>query len=146
MVAYLVYNKEFTGVVKRFDVQGGYSYQNFKTDGNKVNYRYNNTSGLREEAIDPKNPNNRYFNPLNLQSFFGRSNIDVAGKYLFTLSFRADASSFFLKEKRWGYFPGAAFAWKINEENFLKDSKFISIVSVRAPSTLADIIKDFFLK
>jgi TonB-dependent starch-binding outer membrane protein SusC len=131
MDAYLVYNKEFTGIVKRFDVQGGYSYQNFKTDGNKVNYRYNNTSGLREEAIDPKNPNNRYFNPLNLQSFFGRSNIDVAGKYLFTLSFRADASSFFLKEKRWGYFPGAAFAWKINEENFLKDSKFISNLKLR---------------
>lgn len=131
MDSYLVYTKELTGFLKKFDLQGGYTYQNFLTDGNQVRFRYNDTTGLREENIDLNNRFNRYVNPLSLQSFFGRSNIDLAGKYLFTLSFRADASSLFQKDQRWGYFPAAAFAWKISNESFLKDSKFITDLKLR---------------
>jgi TonB-dependent starch-binding outer membrane protein SusC len=129
MDAYLVYTKELSGLLKKFDLQGGYSYQNFVTDGNKNTFRYNITSGLREEILN--DPTNRYYNPLNLQSFFGRSNIDLAGRYLFTFSLRADASSLFKKEKRWGYFPSVAFAWKISDEALFKDSKFISNLKLR---------------
>ena len=131
MDSYLVYTKELTGFLKKFDLQGGYTYQNFLTDGNQVRFRYNDTTGLREEDININNRYNRYYNPLILQSFFGRSNIDLAGKYLFTLSFRADGSSLFQKEQRWGYFPAAAFAWKISNESFLKDSKFITDLKLR---------------
>ena len=109
----------------------GYSYQNFKNDGDKDLYKYNLTTGLREVDFNPNNPNNRYYNELNLQSFFGRTNFDLANKYLFTLSFRADGSSLFNEENRWGYFPAAAFAWKIKEETFLKDSKLINDLKVR---------------
>ena len=42
-------------------------------------------------------------------------------KYLFTATFRADASSYFDKDHRWGYFPSAGFAWKVKEESFLKN-------------------------
>ena len=49
--AYLVYAKELNGAIKRFDVQGGYSYQNFKNDGNAENYRYNDATGIRELVI-----------------------------------------------------------------------------------------------
>jgi iron complex outermembrane receptor protein len=131
MDAYLVYSKDLTGLIKKFDLQGGYNYQNFVTDGNKVNYRYNTTSGLREENLDPKNVTNRYYHAQNLQSFFGRGNVDIAGRYLFTFSMRADASSLFNKAHRWGYFPGAAFAWKISDEKFLKDSKVVSNLKLR---------------
>jgi TonB-dependent starch-binding outer membrane protein SusC len=127
--AYIVYTKEMTGFLKKVDLQGGYTYQNFANDGNKKTFRYNATTGLREEILN--DPTNKYYNPLNLQSFFGRSNIDLAGKYLFTISFRADASSLFLKDKRWGYFPAAAFAWKISDEALFKDSKFISSLKLR---------------
>ncbi len=131
MDAYLVYTKELKGVLRKFDIQGGYSYQNFKNDGNQTRYQYNATTGLREVVINAQNPTNRYYNVLNLQSFFGRANIDLANKYLFTFSYRADGSSLFRENKRWGYFPSAAFAWKITDESFLKENKIVDNLKLR---------------
>jgi len=51
-----------------------------------------------------------------LASFLGRVNYTLHKNYLFTVSYRADGSSKFLK--KWSYFPSAAFAWKITDENF----------------------------
>ena len=129
--AYLVYTKDFKGFLNHFEIQGGYSYQNFENDGNKDEYKYNNETGLRELTIDTQNPTNRYYNELNLQSFFGRTNINLADKYLITMSLRADASSLFTENNRWGYFPAAALAWKINEEEFVKNIKIINTLKLR---------------
>ena len=129
--SYLVYTKSLNGFLTKFDIQGGYSYQNFKNDGNKEIYRYNETTGVREILPNDNNPNNRYYNVLNLQSFFGRANFDLANKYLVTLSLRADGSSLFREDKRWGYFPAAALAWKLKEEEFIKNINFINDVKVR---------------
>ncbi len=67
---------------------------------------------------------NRYsnvYNPDNkLLSGFGRLNYDFKGRYLFTATFRADGSSKFSKGNQWGYFPSAAVAWRISEEEFMK--------------------------
>ncbi len=131
MDGYLVYTKEINDTFKRFEIQGGYSYQNFKNDGNKVIYQYNNDTGLREIQENADNPNNRYYNVLNLQSFFGRSNINILDKYLLTFSFRADASSLFTKENRWGYFPAGALAWKLKEESFIQNLNFINDLKLR---------------
>ena len=128
---YLVYTKEFESFVKRFEVQGGYSYQNFENDGTKKIFRYDDETGIREELIDPNNLTNRYFNVLNLQSFFGRTNIDLANQFLVTLSFRADGSSLFTKENRWGYFPAAAVAWKIGKAGFVANSNTINDLKLR---------------
>ena len=129
--SYLVYTKSLNGFLTKFDIQGGYSYQNFKNDGNKEIYRYNETTGVREILPNDNNPNNRYYNVLNLQSFFGRANFDLTNKYLVTLSLRADGSSLFREDKRWGYFPAAALAWKLKEEEFIKNINFINDVKVR---------------
>ena len=129
--SYLVYTKSLNGFLTKFDIQGGYSYQNFKNDGNKEIYRYNETTGVREILPNDNNPNNRYYNVLNLQSFFGRANFDLTNKYLLTLSLRADGSSLFREDKRWGYFPAAALAWKLKEEEFIKNINFINDVKVR---------------
>ena len=131
MDAYLAYSKSLTGFVTKVDAQAGYTYQNFKTDGNKEIYRYNDTSGLREFVINPSNPNNRYYSPLNLQAYFARGNMDLLDKYLFTATFRADGSSLFQKDQRWGYFPAVGAAWKIKEESFLKESNFIQNLKLR---------------
>ena len=131
MDSYLAYSKTFDGFLNKFDIQGGYSYQNFKNDGNKEIYRYNIDTGIREIQPNVNNPNNRYFNVLNLQSFFGRANIDLANKYLITLTFRADGSSLFREDKRWGYFPSAAVAWKLKQESFLSDVAFVNDAKVR---------------
>lgn len=52
-------------------------------------------------------------------SFFTRANYEFS-RYLFTFTMRADGSSKFSKENRWGYFPAGAFAWRISEEPFIK--------------------------
>lgn len=54
-----------------------------------------------------------------LQSFFGRVNYTLLDKYLFTATLRADGSSRFGSNNQYGYFPSAAVAWKLNEEDFI---------------------------
>ncbi|TKG97337.1 SusC/RagA family TonB-linked outer membrane protein [Puteibacter caeruleilacunae] len=55
-------------------------------------------------------------------SYVGRLNYDYLGKYLVETTFRADASSRFHKDVRWGFFPSVALGWRISEENFLKNA------------------------
>ncbi len=57
-----------------------------------------------------------------LQSYFARVNYTIADKYLFTATVRADGSSRFGTDNQYGYFPSGAFAWKINEEDFMGDT------------------------
>ena len=58
-----------------------------------------------------------------LLSFFGRANYNYKDKYLLSATFRADASSKFASNNRWGYFPSAAIAWRISSEPFMKETK-----------------------
>src|SRR5690606_20421424 len=129
--AYLAYEKDLDGAIHNFDLQAGYSYQNFKNDGNKEEYDYDIASGERYMIVDPQNLTNRYFNELNLQSYFGRGNLNLLDRYLFTVSFRVDASSLFSEDNRWGYFPAAAFAWKIYEEGFMDNADFVNNLKLR---------------
>ncbi len=133
MDAYLAYAKSFNGFLRKIDAQAGYSYQNFINDGNKVEYRYLDDNGQRDFAEpNPRNLNNRYYNPLNLQSFFARANVDLLGRYLLTATFRADASSLFSGgENQWGYFPAVGAAWQIKEESFLSNVNFIQDLKLR---------------
>lgn len=60
----------------------------------------------------------------NLASFFGRLGYTFKDRYLATFTLRADGSSKFMPgSKQWGYFPSAAFAWRINEEAFMENTK-----------------------
>ncbi len=70
-------------------------------------------------------------NPDRLASFFGRANYIFKNKYILTASMRADGSSVFGAGNQWGYFPAASAAWKITEENFLKESQTISELKLR---------------
>jgi len=66
-----------------------------------------------------------------LNSFMGRLNYDIAGKYLFQASLRADGSSRLAEGNKWNYFPGASVGWRISEEAFLDDTS-ISQLMLRA--------------
>ena len=66
-----------------------------------------------------------------LVSYFGRFNYNLLDRYLLTATFRADGSSRFRKGKKWGYFPAAAFAWKINNEPFMKNVTWIDELKLR---------------
>jgi len=67
----------------------------------------------------------------NLLSFFGQAFYQYKGKYLLTLTARADGSSKFAPDKRWGVFPAAAFAWRVSQEDFMKDVSFVSDLKLR---------------
>ena len=67
-----------------------------------------------------------------LNSYFGRLNYSYNQKYLFTLTGRVDGSSKFSEANRFAFFPSAAAAWKVSEEDFLKESEFISNLKLRA--------------
>ncbi len=128
---YFSYDKTNLGAISSLSAQVGYSYQNFKNEGTKELYKYNDDTGRREVMMNENNPTNRYFNELNLQSFFGRANIGLYENYLFTFSLRADASSLFTEENRWGYFPSAAFAWQLGDEDFVSGIEFINDLKIR---------------
>ncbi len=53
-----------------------------------------------------------------LESYFGRVNLAYQSKYLLSMSMRADASSRFAPENRWGYFPSASLGWQVSKEDF----------------------------
>jgi iron complex outermembrane receptor protein len=130
--AFLQYTKSFSDkTIDKFDFQVGYSYQNFKNDGNQERFQYNLDTGVREPQVNEANPNFRYYNVLNLQSYFARGNVSIFEKYLLTVTFRADGSSLFTEENRWGYFPSAALAWQIDEEPFLENSNLFNALKLR---------------
>ena len=118
---YLNYNKKF-GKVK-VDLTAGYSYQNFDSES------YFSTNTLLPAA--EQKPDVVTSPGVNLQAYYSRLNVDLSEKYLLTLNFRRDGSSRFSELNRWGNFPGAAFAWKVSSEEFLKNSKTVSELKLR---------------
>ncbi|RYE10634.1 MAG: SusC/RagA family TonB-linked outer membrane protein, partial [Sphingobacteriaceae bacterium] len=66
-----------------------------------------------------------------LLSFFTRANYNYDKKYLFQATLRADGSSKFEPGKQWGYFPSGSFAWRLSDENFMKNIKALSNLKLR---------------
>ena len=118
---YLNYVKDVKALASKFDLMGGYSWQHFYT----WNTDYNSNVDHTETSV-VKNGGEYY-----LVSFFGRFNYTLLDRYLLTFTLRDDGSSRFSPDTRWGLFPSAAFAWKINEEPFLKNVKALSQLKLR---------------
>ncbi len=127
---YLNYVKTITSIDTNIDIMAGYSYQDFYREnpaGSSV--RTNVQTGVSEVT-----PFREYADQLTLLSFFGRAIFTISDKYILTGSIRRDASSRFYNgttDNLWGNFPAAAFAWKINEENFLNQSNVVSNLKLR---------------
>ena len=66
-----------------------------------------------------------------MASFFGRINYKFNEKYLMTVTLRQDGSSVLAKDHQWGVFPSVALAWRMNEENFLKNVEQLSNLKLR---------------
>ncbi|MEJ7828092.1 MAG: SusC/RagA family TonB-linked outer membrane protein, partial [Segetibacter sp.] len=66
-----------------------------------------------------------------LLSGLGRINYTFKNRYLFTVSMRADGSSVYSPGNKWGYFPSAAFSWRISDEAFMQDMNFIENLKLR---------------
>lgn len=123
--AYLNYNRETK--IGKFEGLVGYTYQSFKTKNyNYSTYTYDNT--LIPTSI-PKFPESSDIQTI--ISVYGRLNYNYQGKYFLTASARKDGSSRFDKSNRWGIFPSMALAWKLKEEAFLKNNKWINELKLR---------------
>lgn len=69
--------------------------------------------------------------PSRIISYFGRVNYTLNDRYLFTFTFRADGSSKFAPDNRWGYFPAGAVAWRLTEEPFLNSVSWLNNLKLR---------------
>ncbi len=66
-----------------------------------------------------------------INSYLGRVNYVFDDKYLLTASYRADGSSVFGKNNKWGYFPSVALAWRASEENFIQNLNVFTDLKIR---------------
>jgi len=109
------------------------SYQQFGYDSNSsfVNRLspFNNSDVLSAGSSFSSLWLDAFDNTDELQSFFGRVNYSLNEKYLFTATVRADGSSRFGTNSKYGFFPSAAFAWKLSEEDFVGEN--ISTLKLR---------------
>ncbi len=143
MEAYLNYVKDFPSIESHFDITAGYSYQDFLTT---IYNGYYDPKGVLTDANGNWTPYGDYTandslvsHPdfikdkpeLTLLAYFGRLYYTYKGKYLLTGTIRRDGTSRIAKDKRWGWFPSAAFAWRIIDENFMKGSKVFDDLKLR---------------
>lgn len=126
-------NYYFTSDKHSFDVMGAVTYERNRKDyfstsksqsiGNDEAYQVMN-SFEKVDAAGGTKENTSMF------SYLGRLNYSYNDLYLATVSFRADGSSMFVSENRWGYFPSFSFGWKASNEQFFKDLDIQNTLSV----------------
>ena len=112
------------------DAVVGYSYNAFENKGNRMiarDFRIPDQDKYIKDigyaSTFQPNETTAYFNPSSeIQSFFGRTNFNYLSKYLLTATLRADGSSKFGENNRYGYFPSVGVGWRIVEEGFLPES------------------------
>lgn len=113
----------------------GFTYQDFLTTtlvggGSSFLSDITESYNLGTAAV-PAIPSTSYSKSV-LLSGLGRVNYSFDRRYLFTVSFRADGSSIYSEGNKWGYFPSAAFAWRLSEEEFFQGVNFANDVKIRA--------------
>lgn len=98
----------------------------------------NDDFGLNDMGLGtPSAITSSYNDDDKLLSFFARANYDHSSRYLISATFRADGSSKFGKNNKWGYFPAVSAAWRIKEEKWLTDVVWLSDLKLRAGYGLA---------
>ena len=144
---YLNYVKYVDKIESRFDVMVGYSWQHFYRSNNSINGNYSRQFTIDSVAGRPGVYQKNFFgDPTRthnidtairptesyLVSFFGRFNYTLKDRYLLTFTLRDDGTSRFSPETRWGLFPAAAFAWKLNDEPWMQNVDVLSQLKIRA--------------
>ncbi|GHV00627.1 SusC/RagA family TonB-linked outer membrane protein [Bacteroidia bacterium] len=118
-----------------FDIMGGAIFeQNRKkmlsgeTHGFENDVLTTDAMGLGSVIYDVASDVSRW----RMASYLGRANFGIDSRYLFTASIRFDGSSRFGKDNKWGTFPSGAFAWRIDQEKWMKPIRQISSLKLRA--------------
>ena len=124
LTLYANYAKYFENIKSNVDLTAGYDYQYWKSS--TPEYFTKSAAGTVLSTV--KASDYRHV----LLSYYGRVNYSFDGKYLLTATVRRDASSRFSKDNRWGTFPSVALGWTLTQEPWLKDSKVVSNLKLRA--------------
>ncbi|MCH7408119.1 SusC/RagA family TonB-linked outer membrane protein [Belliella sp. DSM 111904] len=131
----LNYEKQFSKV--KVSALAGYEFQDYKSYVNNITARGFSMFEIQGTDI-LQNPNrdnvqvSSYRDPTNqIQSFFSRLNLNFSDRLLITTTMRADGSTKFGENNKYGYFPSFAGAWVLSEEQFLRNSKNIGMLKLR---------------
>ncbi|MBK0381779.1 SusC/RagA family TonB-linked outer membrane protein [Pedobacter sp. SD-b] len=122
---YLSYNKDLKSINSNINATAGYGYY----DNSKTTDFYTSFKGTGEVLTEPKFPFSTDRDKL--LSYYGRVVYTLDNKYIVSGTMRADASSKFSPNNRWGYFPSVGFTWRAINESFLKNSKTLSDLKLR---------------
>ncbi|MDQ3279661.1 MAG: SusC/RagA family TonB-linked outer membrane protein, partial [Bacteroidota bacterium] len=130
----ITYSKQ-VGQIHNFTALGGFTYQQFSAR----NFGTGNVTGFPVDQLQTNNLASGSVpgTPLSgsskwvLISYLARVNYALKNTYLLTASIRADGSSRFAEGNKWGYFPSAAFAWRVINENFMKGVNAITDLKFR---------------
>ena len=129
----LTFQKSFEK--ENLTILGGFTQQQTKTQQSALEGLGFPSTGNVEDISDAASIIRPIvLNPVvyhDIQSFVGRLNYDHDGKYLLTATMRADGSSRFPSNQRWGYFPSGSLGWNIAREKFLEDNKWIDALKLR---------------
>lgn len=128
---YLTYNLSL--VKHSFSVMAGHESQENNSEnlsGSRDGFIFNSVHELQVgDAKSAKNSSSR--NSSAIESYYGRFNYNYDNRYLLTATLRRDGSSNFSENNRWATFPSVALAWRISNEKFMKDVKWINNVKLR---------------
>ena len=133
---YLTYNLAIQK--HQVEVLGGFSYQKFSFAGTAFNVQNLAAQGT---GVPPRyNPGysgtpgapSGYAQENELQSYFGRVNYNYDNRFLFTASIRADGSTRFGENNKYGYFPSFAAGWNLTREKFMENVSLINNLKLRA--------------
>ncbi|MEJ5996048.1 SusC/RagA family TonB-linked outer membrane protein [Pedobacter sp. Du54] len=122
---YLNYAHTAKSINSRIDVTAGYGFYDIKN----TDYFYNSYNALGAVLVPITFPFADQRNKL--LSYYGRFIYTQSDKYILSGTMRADASSKFSEENRWGYFPSVGFTWRASNEDFLKGSNIFSDLKLR---------------
>lgn len=129
----LNYNTKL-GKIGTLDATAGVTYDQYSFLNKNVIGNHFTFFEFRENGLHVAG-NTQYSTPTQkdyqLLSYLGRVNVNFLDKYLITASIRADGSSKFSKTNRWGYFPSASVAWRLEQEEFLKDVSWLNQLKAR---------------
>lgn len=128
--AYAQYYKDFNKI-HHFDIMAGYEWQHFWRSKNNDYVGYYPETNNDASLAGTERPHTPYSEKSEsyLVSFFGRANYTLLDRYFLTATVRDDGASRF--KEHWAWFPSFAFAWKANEEAFLKNANWLSDLKLR---------------
>jgi len=128
----LQFNKNFKDIhnVSAVLVQSAEESKYKKLSGSATGYERGNIPYL--SAGSEKTDANTYMSEQTLTSYIARISYSFKDKYLGTFNYRADGSSKFGPDNKYGYFPSASIGWRISNENFMSSFTFIYDMKLRA--------------